>query len=129
MLLHMSESGRVQALIFADAKGFIRYWNDDAESVFGYAASEIVGRSMETVIPPEFRERHWAAFDPAMASTDVDRIDSGSVALPGLHKDGSRLDLEVHLFRIPDSRGHSAGALAVFSPVARDLPPLESLYD
>lgn len=124
----MTKNSPIQALIFADPQGFIRYWNADAERLFGYAESEIVGRSMETVIPPEFRKRHWAAFDPAMASTDVNKIDSGAVALPGLHKDGSEISLEVHLFRIPDSRGNSAGALAVFSPVAEDLPPLESLY-
>lgn len=125
----MSSSSPIHAVVFADPKGDIQYWNAESEQIFGYAPSEIVGRSVETVIPPAYRQRHWKAFDAAMASTDPEYIDTGSQALPGLHQDGTELALEVHLFRIPDSRGNSAGALAVFSPVAEDLPPLDSLYD
>ena len=125
----MSSSSPIQATVFANTKGDIQYWNADAEQLFGYTSSEILGRSVETVIPPAYRARHWKAFDPAMASTDVNFIDTGAAALPGLHKDGTELSLEVHLFRIPDSRGNSAGALAVFSPLAEGLPPLDSLYN
>ncbi|KXP13106.1 hypothetical protein AXK57_02425 [Tsukamurella pulmonis] len=106
----------------------MQFWNDGAEQIFGHSADEIIGRSMEIIIPPAYRERHWKAFDATMASTG-DRIDTGANALPGSHKDGSMLDLEVRLLRIPDSRNNSAGAFAVFSPVSATLPPLDSLYD
>ncbi|RDH10758.1 PAS domain S-box protein [Tsukamurella pulmonis] len=124
----MNNNSPTHATIFVDPKGFVQFWNDGAEQIFGHSADEIIGRSMEIIIPPAYRERHWKAFDATMASTG-DRIDTGANALPGSHKDGSMLDLEVRLLRIPDSRNNSAGAFAVFSPVSATLPPLDSLYD
>jgi PAS domain S-box-containing protein len=35
------------AVLIADREGIIRYWNTGAERIFGYAAGEAVGRSLD----------------------------------------------------------------------------------
>jgi len=44
------------AMIFADRDGRIRLWNDAAERLFGYAAEQAVGQSLDIVIPEHLRE-------------------------------------------------------------------------
>jgi PAS domain S-box-containing protein len=49
-----------EAIISIDLDGIVRTWNPGAERVFGYAAAEIVGSSIEILTPPdrepEFRQ-------------------------------------------------------------------------
>ena len=51
------------ALIFADCQGAIRVWNRGAEAVFGFSAAEVLGQSLDVIIPERLRAAHWAAFD------------------------------------------------------------------
>lgn len=43
------------AIIFADGTGAIRIWNHGAETLFGYAAAEVLGLSLDGIIPERFR--------------------------------------------------------------------------
>ena len=47
------------AIIFADREGLIRIWNQGAESVFGFPAEEVLGKSLDVIIPEELQKRHW----------------------------------------------------------------------
>jgi PAS domain S-box-containing protein len=46
-----------EAIIFADCEGMIRLWNRGAETIFGYTAAEVVGTSLELLIPERLRDR------------------------------------------------------------------------
>ncbi len=47
------------AVIVADAAtGTIVLWNPAAETLFGYTAAEVVGRSIELLVPERLRARH-----------------------------------------------------------------------
>ena len=37
------------AIIFADREGLIRIWNQGAESVFGFPAKEVLGKSLDII--------------------------------------------------------------------------------
>src|SRR5262252_7785641 len=41
------------AIVSKDLNGVIRSWNKGAERLFGYAAEEVIGKSIMIVIPPE----------------------------------------------------------------------------
>ena len=40
------------ALIFIDRAGVIRAWNAGAEALFGFAAVQTLGQSVDMIIPP-----------------------------------------------------------------------------
>ncbi|HYC45570.1 MAG TPA: PAS domain S-box protein [Burkholderiales bacterium] len=100
------------ACIFADRNGAIRLWNAAAERVFGYAAPEVLGGSLDVIIPERFRAAHWRGFQQA--------IDSGSTKYAGralttraVHKDGRSLYVDMTFALLKDRDGAVLGALAV----------------
>jgi PAS domain S-box-containing protein len=48
------------AMLVADAGGIMRYANDTAGAVFGYASQQLIGQPVELLIPERFRSRHAA---------------------------------------------------------------------
>ena len=54
------------AVIFADREGIVRFWNRGAEAVFGFTADEVVGQSLDVIVPERLRAAHWAAYGRAM---------------------------------------------------------------
>jgi PAS domain S-box-containing protein len=112
-----------RALVFADPSGVVRIWNAGAEALFGHRAADAIGQTLDLVVPPEYRERHWAGFRAAMAESDGN-VDHGSFSVAALHRDGTDMRIEVRLLVVHDSRDRVAGAMAVFSPNDESAPPL-----
>ena len=113
------------ALVFAEPSGVIRIWNSGAESMFGHRAGDAVGETLDLIVPPEYRERHWAGFRDAMAADG--NIDHSSFNIPALHRDGTVIRIEVRLLVVHDSRNRVAGAMAVFAPADDSATPLTRL--
>ena len=55
------------AIICTDRSGAIIRWNQASAALFGYSAEEVLGRSVELIIPEHLRAAHWSSFDAAMA--------------------------------------------------------------
>ena len=100
-----------RALVVADAEGIIRMWSDGAEALFGYPATDTLGRSVELLIPERFRERHWRAFHAAMA-TGV--IEMDETTTPTLHADGTEVNHVGRLGLLKDREGATIGAVATW---------------
>ena len=43
------------AIVTETLDGSIETWNRSAERLFGYSAAEVIGRSIELIVPPEVR--------------------------------------------------------------------------
>ena len=92
--------------------GIITNWNSGAERMYGYAAGEIVGRSVNVLLLPE-RIRELALFKERLALGErIPSYDSKS-----RHKDGSIIDVSVSLSAIRNA----AGVVTGLSTVARDV--------
>ena len=104
------------AVIFADRDGIIRLWNRGAEMIFGYAAAEAVGQSLDLIIPARLRERHWQGYRRVMAE-GVTRYGRELLAVPGAHKDGRVISLEFSVALIRDDRGEVQGVAAILRDV------------
>lgn len=93
-LLHAIANSTTDALIAIDDEGKVIVWNRAAETIFGFSEKEMVGNSLNTVIP----KRYQAAHD-----TGLTRVNSGgdrhvigqAVRLEGMRKDGSEFPLEL----------------------------------
>jgi PAS domain S-box-containing protein len=103
------------AVIFANPSGVIQYWSAGMTELFGFGESDVIGATLDVIVPPGYRERHWIGYHAAMDLADG-VVDHGSFNVPALHKDGRTIRLEVHLNVIHDSRGRVVGAFAAFSP-------------
>jgi PAS domain S-box-containing protein len=114
------------ALVFAEPTGVIRIWNAAAESLFGHRAAEAIGQTLDLIVPPDYRERHWAGFREAMAAADG-VIDHSSFNIPALRRDGTVIRVAVRLLVVHDSRNRVAGAMAVLTPDDDSAPPLTRL--
>lgn len=100
------------AVIFADRKGLIRIWNRGAEAVFGFPAAEALGQSLDIIIPEELRKRHWEGYNRAIEAGRT-RLGSRVLVTRGLHRDGSRLYVDLSFAVIVDDEGRAEGALAI----------------
>ena len=100
------------AIIFADREGAIRVWNRGAEAVFGYAAAEVLGASLDVIIPERLRRAHWEGFRRAIDSGQT-KFGGRALTTRSVHKDGSKLYVDLSFGLIRNEAGTIAGALAV----------------
>ena len=104
------------AILFADREGKIRFWNAGAEALFGYAAQEALGQSLDLIVPERQRARHWEGWDRVMAS-GVTKYGRDALAVPALKKDGSRISIEFNIVLVRAASGELAGAAALIQDV------------
>lgn len=100
------------AMIAKDLNGVVTDWNGAAERMFGYTASEMIGRSILNIIPAELQREEAAILAKIRAGQRVEHYETQR-----LHKSGQRLEVELSLSPIRDSRGRVIGA----SKIARDI--------
>ena len=90
----------LDAVVSMDARGRVIGWNSAAETIFGYPASDVLGREMaELIVPPALRDAHrrgLARFLETRSGTVLDR----RLELTGMRSDGSEFPVELTITRI-----------------------------
>jgi len=112
----------MSAVVVADTEGRIVSWDVGAEALFGHTAVEAVGRTLDLIVPPAYRERHWAGFRRAMRTGEC-RLDRAATNLPVLHADGTERLLPARFVFLLDARDQPAGAAAIYAEAAGDEQP------
>jgi PAS domain S-box-containing protein len=114
-----ARAGEIASLVDATADavigttpiGVITSWNPGAELIYGWKASEIVGRPLVMVVPPSTRDE---------VARSMRRIAQGSTAIRhqamGLHRDGHEIDVDLTVCPV-----FAAGRLVAVSTVVRDI--------
>jgi len=92
------------AMIIVDRLGIMTLVNHKAEELFGYARAELIGRSIEQLVPERFRGRHARHLHAFFATTRAGVTGTGR-ELFGLRKDGSEVPVEIGLNPIETSEG------------------------
>jgi PAS domain S-box-containing protein len=82
--------------VVVDAKGTIVFANAQVEQTFGYRAGEILGLSVETLLPERFRAAHLKHRGYFAAQTKARPMGAG-LMLHGRHKDGHEFPVEISL--------------------------------
>jgi PAS domain S-box-containing protein len=84
------------ALLVADTEGRLQRVSRQAEVVFGYAAGELIGLPVETLLPERFRESH-AVYRAGFAAQPRRRAMGAGLELYGRRKDGVEFPVDVML--------------------------------
>lgn len=91
-------------MIIVGAGGSIRHVNRQAELMFGYSRDELIGQSVELLIPVGLRERHRRQREEFFARPAVRPMGAG-LGLRGLRKDGSDFPVEISLSPLESGEG------------------------
>lgn len=82
------------AIITIDERGYIVFVNPAVEKVFGYPPLEMVGEDLTMLMPEYLRHLHRAGLQ-RYQDTGKKHISWESVELPGLHRSGREIPLEL----------------------------------
>jgi len=99
------------AVIFAGPDGLIQEWNAAAEALFGHAASDAIGQSLDLIVPERFREAHWRGFERALGEGDT-KYRGQALPTRSMRKDGTDFYVELTFAIVHDTDGKVIGALA-----------------
>jgi hypothetical protein len=83
-------------LLVVGSDGAILLVNHEIERLFGYPRGELLGRSVETLVPERFRARHPLFRDGYVADAKARPMGAGR-ELYGLHRNGSEIPIEIGL--------------------------------
>ena len=84
------------AMLMVNQYGNIVMVNSQAGKHFGYSPDELLDKSVETLVPTRFRERHTDYLAEFFAAPQARRLGVGS-DLFGMRKDGSEIPIEIGL--------------------------------
>ncbi len=92
------------AMVIIDAHGSIELVNTQAEELFGYSRHELLGQSIDFLIPDRFRELHGMHIAQFFRHPSTKTIGTGT-ELVGLKKDQSEFPFEVRLSPLETTDG------------------------
>ncbi len=100
------------AIIGKTSDGIITSWNQGAERIYGYTASEVLGRHVSLLTPPENADDLKKILGRIRAGERVEHLEAVR-----LRKDGQLIDVSLTISPIKDIQGHIIGV----STIARDI--------
>ncbi len=108
------------AIISKTLEGRVLTWNKAAERIYGYTASEVFGRPISILLPPERRDEEDEILRKIRQGERVEHFETTR-----RRKDGQMIDVSITISPIRDSSGAIAGA----SHIARDITERSRLRD
>ena len=105
-------------MLMIDAEGRITLVNSQAEEIFGYQRSELLGLSIDSLVPERYREDH-SRFRARFNQTPVARQMGAVADLVGMRKDGSEVPVEIGLNPIATNEGNFVLASVIDSTPRR----------
>lgn len=100
------------AIISKTLDGVITSWNAGAESMFGYAAGEAVGRHVSLIIPPDRLREEEALIEKLRRHERIDHFETVRVG-----KNGKQVHISLSLVPLADAEGRIVGG----AKIARDI--------
>jgi hypothetical protein len=100
------------AIVSKSLDGIVRTWNHGAERIFGYSAAEMIGRSIQVIVPSDRAEEEPQILQRLRRGERMDHFETVRV-----RKDGQHIEVSVTISPIRSSDGQIIGA----SKIARDI--------
>jgi len=104
----------IDSIITIDNAGIIIGWNQGAEHTFGFNETEILGQSLDVLMPESYREAHTVGLNRLQKGGEP-RVIGRTVELEGKRKNGSEFPLELSLAQWETKEGQ------FFTGIIRDI--------
>ena len=118
---------RSDAVVAADRDGVIRFWNPGAERIFGHAAADAIGRSLDLIIPERLRQRHADGFRHTMATGQSRYGEGEMLSVPALRRDGATISVEFTIVPLKTDGGQMTGIIAIMRDVTKRFEEVRAL--
>jgi len=89
-----------EAVIAIDAERNICLFNQGAERIFGYSSDEVIGKSLEMLMPGRFREGHKKHIEGFDRSQVTSRLMDQRQEIYGLKKDGTEFSASASVSKL-----------------------------
>ena len=107
------------AIISVDTNQRITVFNEGAEQIFGYSKQEMIGTSLERLLPDRYRTKHRTSFAAFAAGDAIARTMANRMEVYGLRKSGEVPGRGV------DFQGHGRQRDVLFRRASRHHPSQE----
>jgi PAS domain S-box-containing protein len=101
-------------IITIDESSTMLFVNPAAGRIFGYTVDEMIGQSLTMLMPDYLRHLHKIGIK-RFVKTGERHISWDGIELPGLHKSGEEIPLEISFGELPAEAGH------LFTGIVRDI--------
>ena len=100
------------AIISKDTSGIITSWNQGAEKVYGYMEGEVLGKSVNLLVPPECGDEVPRFLELIKRDENIEHYETVRK-----RKDGVKINVSITISPLKDNEGNIIGA----STIARDI--------
>lgn len=115
-LVHSIIQNYSDAVIALDNDYKIFFWNKGAERIFGYTADEMLGKTVDPIIPSELKEKgelQWL-FEETLRKGYIENYETERI-----RKDGRRIIVNLSRSLIKDENGEVLGSIAIVKDVTQ----------
>src|SRR5207244_527879 len=102
-----------EAILVKTLEGIVTSWNPGAQGLFGYTAAEMIGSSIEVLVPPERRKEDMDLRQRAARGLGVEQVETVR-----LRKDGSSVAVSVTLSLIESADRRVAGIATICQDIS-----------
>lgn len=96
----------LDAIIQIDINGIIRFWNNQAEIIFGWHAEEVIGKTMASLIIPEnMRDAHIRGIENFIAAGHGPILNK-VIELQAVNRSGTLFPVEIAIVPIKENDTH-----------------------
>jgi PAS domain S-box-containing protein len=115
-VLHSIIQNYSDAVIALDNDYKIFFWNKGAERIFGYSADEMLGKTVDPIIPEELKKKgelEWL-FQETLRKGYIENYETERVT-----KDGRRIIVNLSRSLIKDESGEILGSIAIVKDITK----------
>jgi len=110
------------AIIGKTMAGIVTSWNPGAEVMFGYSANEMIGSTLNVLLPPERLAEESSISERLKGGENIQHVETVRI-----RKDGRRIKVCVNCSPIRDAGGNIVGVSKIVRDMAFDNRHIERL--
>ncbi len=94
-LLHTIINSVKEAMIASDEAGLVTLFNPAAEEIFGYSREDMIGKTLDRLIPQEYRDAYSGHIRSFFATGKPDAAIGNILEIPGVRSNGEIFPMEL----------------------------------